>query len=425
MKYLLIICTSLMLLGHRLAAASSIGDTTIQDDYFGLHIRWGAISTPWPFANFSSWRVITPETEWRGLQPQPNTWKFDALDRAIAIAEERKVDAILTLGQTPRWASARPNEPSANGQGFSAEPRDVSDWNAYVRKVVQRYRGRIKYYEIWNEPYYSDLRGYTTKGHFSGSVANMIQLAEIAHTAIREIDPQARIISPSCTGGFDIGLACVEAFFKAGGGRFIDIVGFHLYVTPEKIPPLVASIQTIKRRYGYGHLPIWNTESGYLVSGPDKQIEPQRHLGDPFDFVLSPDEVAGYVLRGMVLAAISGVTRYYHYSWDIPSMHLTAKRGLEPTIAAIGYSQAIRWLRGATLSDLKKDGDVYSVRIKSRKGHSGMLVWGTHPGSPFVIPADFDATGVESLTSPFSPLNDRQVSVGKTPILLRKESALW
>jgi hypothetical protein len=28
----------------------------------------------------------------------------------------------------------------------------MTDWGNWVRAVVTRYKGRIKYYELWNEP---------------------------------------------------------------------------------------------------------------------------------------------------------------------------------------------------------------------------------------------------------------------------------
>lgn len=407
-------------------ADDNLGSIQINDDFFGLHIRWGAISTPWPFVRFQSWRVITPETEWRGLQPQRGIWKFDVLDRAIALSQEHGVDVILTLGQTPTWASARPTEPSANNLGNSAEPSDDADWDRYVRTVVARYRGKIKYYELWNEPYYSDLRGYTTKGHFSGSVASMVKLAKIARQVINEIDPNAKLISPSCTGGETIGLECTETFLKAGGAQLVDIIGFHFYMLPERIPGMVTKIHTQMQKYGVKNLPLWNTESGYLVNGTDKTTAAIMNLGDPFDFVLTQEALPGYVLRAMVFAAMSGVTRYYHFSWDIPTMHLMWKKGTEPTPASTGYAQSVRWLRGATLADMKNEGGIVSCSITSITGHKGMLIWSTGGKRNYTIPDTFSLVGYEKISGAYIQRKaSTNVEVDESPILIRQETALW
>lgn len=398
----------------------------INDDFFGMHIRWGAISTPWPFVRFHSWRVITPETEWRGLQPQRDVWKFESLDQAIALSEKHNVDVILTLGQTPSWASARPTEPSANGLGFSAEPKNIADWEKYVRTVISRYRGRIKFYELWNEPYYSDLRGYTTKGHFSGSVTQMIELAKITRNVINELDPHAKLISPSCTGGESIGLDCTEAFLKAGGGKLVDVIGFHFYMLPERIPRIAKKIHTLMRKYEVQSLPLWNTESGYLVNGTDKATATIPNLGDPFDFVVTQDALPGYVLRAMLLSAVSGISRYYHFSWDIPTMHLMWKKGIEPTPASTGYAQSVRWLRGTTIVDMKIENGIASSGAISRTGHNGILVWSTNGTRKYTVPHSFNPVGYEKLSGSYVTLDSTKIiEIDESPILIRQERTLW
>lgn len=391
-----------------------------------MHIRWGAISTPWPFVYFHSWRVITPETEWRGIQPQQDVWNFDVLDRAVALAEKNKVEVILTLGQTPPWASSRPTEPSANGLGFSAEPKNISDWEKYVRTVITRYRGKIKYYELWNEPYYSDLRGYTTKGHFSGSVAQMIELAKTTRRAIDEIDPAAQLISPSCTGGESIGLECTEAFLRAGGGELVNVIGFHFYMRPERIPSMAGKIHALMRKYKIKDLPLWNTESGYLVEGTYKSTPPISQLGDPFDYVLSQELLPSFLVRAMLWSALSGITRYYHYSWDIPTMHLMEKRGVEPTLASTGYSQGIRWLRGARISDARTENNIVSISITSRSGRKGFLVWSLNGKRTYQPAMDFDIVGYEKLTGEYVSFDSQKsIQIDGSPILLRQEKTLW
>ena len=36
--------------------------------------------------------------------------------------------------------------------GTYAPPDDLADWGDYVHAVVSRYRGRVRYYQLWNEP---------------------------------------------------------------------------------------------------------------------------------------------------------------------------------------------------------------------------------------------------------------------------------
>ena len=64
-----------------------------------------------------------------------------------------------------RWASpGGPRAPYGDGS-VTAPPVDLQDWDDYVRSVVQRYRGRIESYELWNLP--------DTSRYYSGSVETL------------------------------------------------------------------------------------------------------------------------------------------------------------------------------------------------------------------------------------------------------------
>src|SRR5262249_13080787 len=145
----------------------------------------------WPPVAFSEWRLWDAGVTWAQLEPEPGKWQFDLLDRYTHLAAERHVDILLTLGLTPAWASARPEEPSAYGKGEAAEPRKLEDWERYVRTVATRYKGVIHNYEIWNEP--------NVKGTFTGSPQAMLQLGRVAYEVLKAVDPTVTVVSPSPT----------------------------------------------------------------------------------------------------------------------------------------------------------------------------------------------------------------------------------
>ena len=133
-------------------------------EYWGLHIhRAGALGS-WPAA-FGAWRLWDARVAWPNLEPNPGQWRFDALDEYVEMAREHRVEILLPLGMSPSWASARPSEVSSYSPGATAEPADLQRWRDYVRTVAQRYKGRVRHYEIWNEP---NLRSF-----YTGSTATM------------------------------------------------------------------------------------------------------------------------------------------------------------------------------------------------------------------------------------------------------------
>ena len=127
-------------------------------DASGQPVSGGA---PWPAVGFGTLRLWygAQGTTWYELEPAKGVWNWGLLDNLVEAAEEHGVsDILLTLGQSPGWASSSPDTVGPYfgliGQpaGATAPPADIQDWRDYVTAVAQRYKGRIRYYEIWNEP---------------------------------------------------------------------------------------------------------------------------------------------------------------------------------------------------------------------------------------------------------------------------------
>jgi endo-1,4-beta-mannosidase len=204
------------------------------------------------------------------------------------MAQEHNQDLLMTLGLTPRWASARPQEPSGYQPGFAAEPVDIGDWRAFVTAVTTRYKGRLHYYEIWNEP--------NLKQFWSGNVDQLLALTREASQIIHNIDPQAIVVSPPATSGY--GVKWLTEFLSKGGGQYVDVIGYHFYVAdqpPEAMVPVIRQVQQTMADNGVGNKPIWDTEAGWFKPNPF----PSAELG------------AGYAARAFILNWAAGVQRFY------------------------------------------------------------------------------------------------------------------
>ena len=147
---------------------------------------------------FSGIRIWGTEgTTWAQIEAVPRKFAFSKFDLHIIEAEAKGLEIIYTLGQTPRWASARPGEEGNMGLGAAAEPIDMLDWVRYVREVAQRYKGRISGYEIMNEPRIPDAVKLWSPGFFSGSSSVLATMTRIAAKEIKKIDPAALVICPA------------------------------------------------------------------------------------------------------------------------------------------------------------------------------------------------------------------------------------
>lgn len=396
----------------------------VPDSYFGMHVRWGATTPYWPTVRFHTWRVITPETAWFGLQPQKDVWQFSALDSAVSRAEQNSVEVLLTLGQTPPWAAARPFEKVPNGWGASSEPRNISDWENYVRTVVGRYKGKIKYYELWNEPRFREVDPYRAVAGFTGTARQMVEMGAVVKRVLNEIDPEAKLISPAIDARM-LGIKRLQAWLDAGGGRVSDVIAYHIYATPpEAIPEVVSTLRGVLKHHGLEHLELWNTESGFLIETPDRLVKPTG--GSVFAEVLTENRGAAYMARSLILGAVSGLDRFYWYAWDIPDMAMSTGKGQYISPVGNAYIVAQRWLRGAAIKECRTANDQLWICELRRDDRKARLVWNTAGQKSWTVPAHWQARQYETLSgSKGSSDIARSIQVGEAPVLIVSDDQDW
>lgn len=373
-----------------LGAASLCGMTSgnavvVSPEYFGLHIHRADSRTAWPQVRFGSWRLWDAYVQWTNLQTTRWSWNFARLDRYVELAEANKVSLLLPLGLSPRWASARPNEPSAYGEGKAAEPASMEDWQVYVSTVAKRYKGKIKAYEIWNEP--------NSKDFFSGSTAKLVELTCEAYHTLKAIDPTIVAVSPAYTGGQNIGK--LEAFLAAGGGKCIDVVAYHLYVTPsppEAIPPLVKAIRQAMKRQGVEHLPLWNTETGWHIENADGT--PKGKVPDSW-LPVSAERSADYVARSYLLGSAFGVERFYWYAWDNVSMGLEEPKAKTLKPGAVALSVVARWITGGPPPTCAESNRIWLCTLSAKTGERRVVVWSPGISKRYTAPAGWRIKQIE------------------------------
>jgi len=334
--------------------------------YFGMHIHTPLTTTPWPEVPFASWRLWDTGTTWADMESKRGEWHFGTLDGLVDLAARHHVELLLCLGQTPAWASANPAAPSAYGQGQTAPPRNLEDWRNYVRTVVRRYRGRIQAYEIWNEPNLSEF--------YSGDVDTMVELTRQAAEIIHSNDPTALVVSPSATE--TEGLQWLREFFRQGGAQFVDVVGYHFYVTPdgpEQIPVLAQGVNAAMATY-HVQRPLWNTETGWS--------KPKVFANDY--------EASAYVARSLLLAWAVGVGRFYWYAWDNHewvTLELTEPRGAHANANAFAFQAVESWMVGKRVESCAAGSEgTWACRL-SGGSTAGYIFWNPSHPAKFAIPS--------------------------------------
>jgi hypothetical protein len=372
MSAICILGVVLMWCSALLAADSTLATESARVRYLGLHIHNADTGTKWPTPSFGGWRLWDANVAWPNLEPERGRWDFAKLDRYVAMAELTGVEVLLPLGLSPNWASARPSERSSYALGNAAEPRDVEDWNNYVRVVATRYKGRIRDFEIWNEP--------NETGFFSGSPEMLVALTCHAQRVLKSVSRENRLVSPSM-----VGLAnapeLLGAFLEKGGKNCIDIVGFHFYVPkgpPEALLPLVRRVRIAMQKSGVGQLPLWNTETGWWIKYEGLQLAKP----DPEWLTrISVAKSGAWVARSLILGRAAELERFYWYAWDNKEMGLIDPIDGSYRTGADSFLSISMWLADSPdiicttkqtswLCSLKRPG-TYSTKIQE------VIVWDT------------------------------------------------
>jgi hypothetical protein len=251
---------------------------------------------------------------------------------------------------------------------------------------------------MWNEP---NLPKY-----WSGSIEQMVDMTHRAHDIIKKIDPNAVIVSPSPTTAN--GLAWLAKFLQAGGGKYVDIIGFHCYVypaPPEAMVRLITQVKALMNANGIGQKPMWDTEAGWARP-------------DPFP---SEQLAAAYLARAFILNWASGASRFYWYSWDAHqwvSLFTTQQDSFGLTSAGKAYGVIQRWLVGASMQQCSADSSQTWTCSLHRSGKPFWIVWNAKGPTKFTLSSSWHVKTITPLIdSPHRP-SGQDIDIDTTPMLL-------
>lgn len=346
---------------------------------FGMHVNKLGVHYNWPAVKPGTIRLWDTGTKWSDIEPNDNDWKWDRFDLYVnyILGNNPAAQIIYTLGQTPLWAAARTNETCAYSTGRCSEPANMNDWIDYLQHVGTRYKGKIKFFEVWNEANY--------KPFYTGNVATMVQMTQIARDTLKAIDPEIQIISPGLTSA---GMSWLNDYLEAGGGSYADIVGFHAYFTkftPEAVMPLMDNVQEVMTAYGIGDKKLFVTEGSANTNG----------------MIPTDDQAMGAVARAYILYWAHNVREFDWYMWDESSGNRVKLSGSDYktlTKAGTAYRETAGWLEGSQLTSYYRDNDgTYMVELRRSDGSNARIVWNETASLTFNVPSNWGANQIYSL----------------------------
>jgi hypothetical protein len=367
-------------------------------DFFGLHIHRAFGTTPWPPVPFGSWRLWDAKVHWPQVEIKRNEWEWDILDREVELAEKHHIDVLLPFGETPEWAASGGRFRTA----IVGDIADLDDWRTFIRTQATRYKGRILYYEIWNEPNLPRNRDI-------GTPERMLTLAREAYITLKQVDPNIKVISPSPVNAN--GLDWLETYLKLGGGKYCDIIGYHFYTyhRPETMLQLILPAKELMRKYGVDDKPLWNTESGWI----------KNPLTDRIDLV---EQAPGWAARAYILNWAAGVGRFYWYAWDDDghdSIPFTEEDQATATRSAYAYGEVQNWMIGSRMESCEKQADENWVcKLTRESGNAAWILWNERHAAKFDVPKLWGVTSLTKLSGAKSDWSGTTIDMSELPVLI-------
>lgn len=127
---------------------------------------------------------------WANAESEKGTWKWTMGDELVKNYGKNGIEAQIILWGIPKWASPDAIVKDKTKTPAKNFPADINDWRNYIRKIGTHFKGKIRYYEVWNEP---DLKGFSEM-----SLDQYVALQKAAYEEMKKVDPNAIVM----TGGF-------------------------------------------------------------------------------------------------------------------------------------------------------------------------------------------------------------------------------
>jgi hypothetical protein len=208
-------------------------------------ISYGLFSEPGEFvpqARALGAGLIRAYLYWGQIEPEPGRCTWAAVDALLGQLDGDEV--WITLCSASPWGTRvrtdfQPQSPAPDKHAYAE----------FVRRVVRRCAGRVRYWQCNNEPSNTDLL-------WAGTAAEYVTQLKTFYRAVKDGDPSAAVVLGGC--GYDV-LSSEpgsppRAFFShlADAGRdAFDLFSVHLYGDPASVPGYLDTARGFMRAHGY------------------------------------------------------------------------------------------------------------------------------------------------------------------------------
>jgi len=224
---------------------------------------------------------VKQQFPWESLEKSPgrfwddryNVSTWDKYDFIVNTAAKYGLQVIARLDRPPDWAR------EANTTPWSP-PKDFASYGQFVYEVAKHFKGRVRYYQIWNEPNLTE-----EWGNKPVDAKAYVEMLKVAYQEIKRADPDAYVLSAPLAQTVEQNqshlsdVTFLEQMYAAGAKDYFDILFANAYgfSAPPEDPPSpdvlnfsrVLLLRRVMESNGDAAKPVWFNEFGWNASPPD------------------------------------------------------------------------------------------------------------------------------------------------------------
>jgi hypothetical protein len=253
---------------------------------------------------------------WNQIEPEKGRYEWQGVDEYVQEVQSYDIATLATIWPFAEWDQA-------NWGGFGdtpfifeeelgrgrRKPYDMQAYKRFVSALVERYdddgindmpglKYPIKYWEASNEPSMQDF--------FDGSPEDYLELLKATYEAVKEADPEAKVLHAGLAGTEPATVSFWGPIFKKGGGQYFDIAAIHCFPYSDiaaKAQVCVPEFKKLLSKYGIDK-PIWVTDMQYKMGETPGKIFGIKYI--------SPEEHARIFVKSYVTSFAWGAKKIFY-----------------------------------------------------------------------------------------------------------------
>lgn len=219
-----------------------------------------------------------------GTPDEISAW--DKYDNIVDLVEHYHLSMLVRLSTPPNWS-----QPPGTPDSSFAPPADFQDFVDYAVAVAERYRGRLYYYQVWNEP-----NLYPEWGDQTVNAEAYTDLLCRTYAALKAVDPQIVVVTGALGPTIDLSgvnasdILYLQRMYQAGAGECFDVLsvqGYGLWSGPtdRRLRQVTINyqrhlwIRDVMIAHGDAEKAIWISEAGWNPVPDDPAIADRDRYG--------------------------------------------------------------------------------------------------------------------------------------------------